>query len=102
MTAQPFLFSDDPIQERFERFDRENPHVWLHFERFTLLAIEAGRSHYSADAVCHRIRWHLNIETQSADGFKINDHFTSRYARKFEQAHPEHAGFFRNRELRAE
>ena len=35
------------------------------------------------------------------DGFKLNNNFTSRYARLIEREHPELRGFFRKRRLRA-
>ena len=92
----------DRIAEAFAKFDHDNPHVWHHYERFTLLAISSGRVRYSSDAIVHRIRWHLDIETRSADEFKINDHFTALYARKFHAEHPEHDGFFSTRVRRTE
>jgi len=56
------------------------------------------RSHYSADAVIHRIRWYTTVETAGSE-FKINDHYSSLYARLFHMAYPQHGKFFRNREL---
>ena len=85
-------------EAEFEEFDRRNPDVWRLFERFTLLAIGSGRAHYSAEAILQRLRWHVDIDTRSADGFKINDHFRTFYARKFIALHRAHARFFETRE----
>lgn len=87
----------EQIQERFDKFHAANPKVWELFEEYTMKLIAGRWTHYSADAVCHRIRWHMAIEVKSGDGFKINDHYTCLYARMFEEKHPEHDGFFRKR-----
>lgn len=101
--AQQDLFagrrSRGSIDARFEAFIRENPRIVDLFERFALEVIRSGRQRYSADAICHRIRWHVAVETRG-DDFKLNDHFPSRLARLFMQKHPQHAGFFETRELR--
>jgi hypothetical protein len=89
------------IDARFAEFDAANPDVWAAFERFTRQAIAAGRERYSADAILHRIRWHMAIETTRDGERKINDHFSSRYARKWGETYPELAGFFETRTLRS-
>lgn len=89
------------IDADFAAFDSANPKVWELFKLFTLEAIRSGRKHFSADAVCHRIRWYTAIETRG-DIYKINDHFASRYARRFHLHYPEHDGFFAVRALREE
>ena len=91
------IVDPDSIQARCERFHRDNPRVYEMFKRFAFEVIQAGYSHYSADAIFHRIRWHVNIETRSADDFKLNDHFTAPYSRMFMEDHPAHEGFFRTR-----
>ncbi|MCC6526005.1 MAG: hypothetical protein IT373_25385 [Polyangiaceae bacterium] len=101
MTDEPMLPFDDPILAEFRVFDAENPHIWEHFERFTLMAIRAGRTRYSSDAILHRIRWHLDVDTKSDDGFKVNDHWTRCYSRKWSETHPEYANFFERRAIRA-
>ncbi len=86
----------DQILEAFIGFHTRNPSVWELFKKFTWQAIGAGRDRYSADAICHRIRWHTDIETHGEE-IKINNNYTAYYARLFHAAHPEHAGFFQNR-----
>ena len=97
------------IDAAFQAYHLANPDVWQLFEQFTMQAINAGLKHYSADAICHVIRWHTSVgyrggvigertET-SLRNLKLNNNFTSRYARMFEEAHPGHRGFFRNRVL---
>lgn len=86
----------------FEKFDKENPEVWTLFVHYTLEMIKLGFQRYSADAVMHRVRWESDLKTASRDGLKINDHHVSFFARKFEAAYPQHAGFFRRRKSAAD
>jgi hypothetical protein len=87
----------DQIREAFLTFHRANPEVWRLFEHFTLEAASRGHQHYSASAVCERIRWHTDVETVGGEGVKINNNFRAYYARMFHRRHPELPGFFRNR-----
>lgn len=106
MTQGEFSFRpNQPIskmEQRFRDFHAANPMVYELFKRFAFEAISAGRKRYSSDAVCHRIRWHVDIETRSDDGFKLNDHYTAFYARLFMEDHPQHAGFFETRRSKAD
>ena len=93
---------DRTIGFRFAQFDREHPEVWEAFKRFAWELVGVGRTHYSADAILHRIRWERTVNQQCDGGFKLNDHFSSRYARKLAAAEPEVFGkFFQFRELKA-
>lgn len=100
-SRQMALVLEPASVEAFQRWLRSNPHVWLLFVKFTHDVIAAGHTHYSADAICHRIRWHVDVETRDGSGFKINNNHTSFLARRFERQHPEHAGFFRMREQKS-
>lgn len=96
------LFSDwwkhgsrqEQIFRRFVEFHKANPEVWRLFKRFAFETISRGFQHYSSYAVFERIRWHVNIETRTFDGLKLNNDFRPYYSRLFEVAHPEHNGFF--------
>jgi hypothetical protein len=89
----------DQIYKRFEQFHKENPHVWRLVKKFATDVLDAGFDHFSSQAIFERIRWHLNIETRSDDGLKLNNDFSAYYARMFHLAYPDHARFFRNRKL---
>ena len=99
MTAT--LFQTDRIQQRFEAFHSKNPRLYRLFKQFARDIKRAGYEHYSADAILHRVRWHVDIETRGGDGYSINNNYSSRYARKLMDECPEFAGFFRLRELRS-
>lgn len=89
-------------QDRFKAFHRANPGVWALFRQFAHEAKQAGQTRFSADAILHRIRWHVRIETRSSDGRKINNDFAAYYARMLMADEPEFAGFFELRTTRAD
>lgn len=84
-------------QAKFDAYDAANPGIYALFKRFTFEMIRAGRIHYSARTIIHRIRWHTDLYAESGDGFKINNDFSPFYARRFEAEFPEHNGFFLKR-----
>lgn len=63
------------------------------FESLTLKVIASGFSHYSADAILHRIRWEQHIERGNRD-FTVNNNWAAPLARWFMAIHTIHAGFF--------
>lgn len=91
------------IQHRFEKFDEAYPEIYELFCTFVGLLLSSGKTHYSADAILHRIRWEYDVNPEhDFDGFKINDHFSSRYARKWQEQYPDAHGFFETRKLRVQ
>jgi hypothetical protein len=100
MIQQSSLKFSATIQDRFDQFHKDNPSIYDLLVRFALEVKHSGRSRYSIDAIIQRVRWHVTIETRSSD-FKLNDHFTSRYARLIMSRVPELDGFFEVRELKA-
>lgn len=94
---------DRTIQERFEQFLAQNPHVFALFRRFAEQARQAGKRRYSADALLHRLRWHIDIELQATEGeeFRLNNNYSSRLSRKLVELDPTFEGFFETRKLKA-
>ena len=89
----------DEMREQVQRFHDDNPEVWDLFVRFTLQKINRGFSHYSARGIFHRIRWETDDPSyEKGVEFKLNDHHSPFYARRFMKMYPEHEGFFRTRE----
>lgn len=98
------------IQARFEAFHRDDPHVYRHL---VYLAREHVRSEFlralarlleahDFNAPHHRVvRWRMFVKTKGAEFFKLNDHFTSRYARLIEDREPDLRGLFRHRHLQS-
>jgi hypothetical protein len=89
------------IQEKFEIFHKNNPHVYKLILKYTKEAYEAGYNHYSINGIFERIRWHVDIEIKSDEKFKLSNNFRSRYVRLFESRNPNMIGFFATRELKA-
>jgi hypothetical protein len=102
----------DQIIRAFNKFHNKNPRVWELFERYAMQIVDSGRGHYSAAAVVHRIRWHMEVETshpevedgehEESTDVKLNNNFIPHYARLFHTLHPRLDGFFRNRVLTSE
>jgi hypothetical protein len=87
-----------PLRQAFEDFHQANPHIWDLFVQFSH-DIRANHSHFSADAVLHRIRWEVATTTTEyeAGSHKINNNYSAFYARKLMDADPSFAGFFSTR-----
>lgn len=71
--------------------------VCQQFEAAALGLFQSGFSRYSADAVLHRVRWHMHVERGNR-GFKANNNWTAPLARWFLARNPKAAGFFELRE----
>lgn len=95
-------FASDEIQARFETFHQSNPEVYTQLVRLARELKAKGYSRYSIDALCHVVRWDMALKTDGNDGYKLNDHWTSRYARLIMASEPDLAGFFKVKPLRSE
>ena len=84
--------------ENFAKHDKENPHIWNMFVKYTL-EVAQKRDYFSAKAVFHRIRWETAISEYDSD-FKISDGWISHYARKFMKEYPQYDGFFKTQKRR--
>ena len=80
MSKSPYR-SQQTIQEKFEEFHKANPRVYGLLVMFTLATYRAGYRHYGIKSLIERVRWHINIETHDLDGVKLNNNYSSRYAR---------------------
>lgn len=109
--AQPTLFdrparrrvaTRDTIEERFWAYHQANPAVWTYLCQFAEGALEAGFARYSIKALIERVRYHVEVEVRSSDGFKINNDFSSRYARLLMEEGVVPAAFFELRSLRTD
>jgi hypothetical protein len=89
------------LEAQFAEFHAENPEVYRLFDRFTYDVIKRGLTHYSADAIMHRVRWFTTVETSDVEGYKINNNWVAFYSRLWMRDHPEHEGFFETRVQKA-
>ncbi len=88
------------IQERFEAFHDANPWVCRALEQLTADLVGRGRRRIGIKSLFEVLRWHYNRATEG-DDFRLNNSYTSRYARLLIDRHPEWADVFETRELRA-
>lgn len=86
-------------QVDFEEFDAANPEIYRAFREQALALLQAGVKQYGPNAIMEVIRFHTAIRGEG-DAFKINDKYTSRYARKLVAEDPRFENFFRLRALR--
>lgn len=91
----------DGIQARFEAFHVKHPEVYLELVSIARRLKSKGRTHYSMDSLLHVVRYHRDIEGTEEGGYKLNNDFTSRYARLVMETEPDLVGFFETRGLRA-
>ena len=96
--SQLNLFEIDPKQAKLEAYHLKNPEIWETFKELTFKLIKAGRTHFSADAILHTIRF--NTALRGGIDFKINNNYSSMYSRLFTANFPEHKQFFEQRNLK--
>lgn len=88
------------IQERFERFHRENPHVYRRLRALIFEDLNAGLPIAGIDFYVSVLRWKIRMETRG-DDFKVNNDWRSRYARMLMEREPELRGKFETRTLQS-
>lgn len=91
--------SRDKINEAFWAFHEKHPEVYQLFSEFTFQLILAGYEHGSAKLIFERIRWETMVRADAKGPVKLNNNYTSRYARLWEHRNPLYPGFFRRRAL---
>lgn len=89
------------IDARFADFHHANPHVYTELLTLARHAHQRGYRRIGIELLFSALRWRSMMATTADEyGFKLNDHFTSRYARLIMTANPELAGIFATREIR--
>jgi len=88
------------IDDRFREYHRANPRVYERFREIAHHLRCIGIERTSAKLIVERIRWNHHIRTRG-EIFKINNIFTSRYARMLVKEDPSFEGFFEMRELKS-
>lgn len=89
------------LQERFEEFDAKHPEIYATFKQYAL-RIRVRRTNYSARLILSGISFNTMLDGRDIDEYKINNDFSSRYARKLIKEDPLNFGqFFATRKLKA-
>ena len=95
---------EQEMREQCEAFHKKHPEVWGLFVRFTEELIAAGHKHYSAKGIFERIRWEqdvVHLSFAKKQQFKLNNNYSSFYARRFMKMFPDQDGFFRTRKRKS-
>jgi hypothetical protein len=88
------------LDEKFFEYHHKNPHIYYLFEKFAREIKRSGQARYSMRTIMHRVRWHIDVDTIGENQFKMNNDYSSRFARLLVRLNPEFAGFFRMRKLK--
>lgn len=86
------------LEREFRIFHMDNPWVYDSLVEYARQAKGAGFEQYSMNGLFERLRWHLNVETSSKDGFKLNNNHRSFYSREIMQKESDLDEFFEVRE----
>lgn len=89
------------VDQKFDEFHAENPHVYRELVRLCRQARKGGRKHVGIRMLWEVTRWNFLISTTDANSdFKLNDHYTSRYARLIMQTESDLRDIFHVRDAR--
>lgn len=83
------------MKTSFLKYHIQNPKIYLEFEKLAYQLINKGYVRLGAKQIFEVIRWHTMVE--GTGQYKVNNNFTSDYARLFEWYHPIYAGYFNKR-----
>ncbi|MFJ2342355.1 hypothetical protein [Streptomyces antimycoticus] len=92
--------SEPTIDERFEDFHAAHPWILEALELLTARWIQAGGGRIGVKALFEQLRW-SSPDASNDRPFRLNNDFTSRYARLLCARHPEWASVFQLRTLRS-
>ena len=88
------------IQERFEEFHKNNPHVFEILKTITLYAYNQGVK-VGMKAVYEQARWQYRFRTKGDGSYRLDNNYHSRYARLLMEQVPELVDYFEQRKLRS-
>jgi hypothetical protein len=85
---------------RFLDWHEANPHVYRTLVALAREAVRRGKRRIGMKALWERARWDLELDTEG-DEFRLNNNFTSRFARLIEAREPDLRNLFATRRLRS-
>lgn len=89
------------LNEKFEEYHKDNPHIYRQFIYYTIRAIESGYKNFGSQMILEKIRWESGVESKNSD-FKINNDYAAFYSRLFMNEYPQYSGYFRIRQSYAD
>ena len=102
--GQLFLFDDSLFAHvedkclvaRFKDFHLSNPHVYRGLRDLAIKMRRTGRKRYGIKGLFEVLRWETSLRTTDSE-FKLNNSYTSFYARLLMATEHELSGFFSTR-----
>jgi len=91
---------DAPLEERFRQFHETNPQVYRALRSLALPLAQAGRKRIGVKMLWETLRYSYSIVTEGSE-YKLDNSYTSRYARLLMDQEPELRGLIETRALRA-
>ena len=85
------------VEERFLCFHEANPHVARALAKRALQLKRAGRKRYGMKALFETLRFFSSLQSKG-DPYKLNNSYTTLYARLIMEKMPELEGFFETRD----
>lgn len=89
---------EDATDARFRAFHAENPEVYRELRDLALAAVRSGRRRVGMKQLFEVLRWNRGLVT-TGDEFRLNNNYTSRYARLLMEQEPSLTGVFETRAL---
>jgi hypothetical protein len=91
----------DTIDDRFRDFHQRNAWVYRALEAMTADLVAGGQHRIGMKMLVEVLRWrYFRTTFDRSSPFRINNDYTSRYARLLLAEHPEWGGVFETRHLR--
>lgn len=89
----------ETIEERFAAFHQANPNVYAALCRLARHAVGRGRKRVGMKMIFEVARWEVFLATTDDSAFKLNNNYTSRYARLIMNQEADLREVFETREL---
>jgi len=86
------------LDDAFYDFHEANPHVYRMLVAMARRLKARGIDHYSIRKLWHVMEWEYIFKVSANSDFKLNNNYTSRYARLIMEQEPDLDGFFEVRE----
>jgi hypothetical protein len=103
MHQERFAFIDErTIEERFQAFHGSHPEVLSELEKLIRQLRARGHKRYSIKGLVEVLRFHHAVDGRPDEPWKLNNVYTSRYARMLVESDPSLATFFETRQLKSE
>jgi hypothetical protein len=99
--VEPVYLPEMTLAERFRAFHGANPWVYRAYERLAADWVARGNTRIGVKMLTEIIRWQYGRET-TGRAFRIDNSFTSRYARMLVDRNPGWDGLFETRKLRTD